>query len=503
MAINNKFGYSNEPFKFKDPQLVVPNNPELEKTTLGLMIMDKEACSYALQNLTEAAFPNINNDNRTIFNAISTLFQNNVTVDLMNVLQQLETMKAKNSVGGFEYLREITDSAFVYTAIKDYCRQLEDYRLLREALQVLDQKLFDYRTKQIPDINDFVGQITAEITDIAKKRRIDDFESAKTLAERLEEHMKVLAKSSTGTLTGVNTGYIELNNLTHGFQKGDYVIVAARPSVGKTAFALNLALNIAQKNQKTVGFFSVEMPARQMMMRLVASQSYVNYNSIQTGHLAKNEALKVKDGLVLLSSLPLYIDETPGIKISDIVIKTRKLKQENSNLAAIFIDYIGLVTTHKKTESRQLEVSEISRTLKELARELDITVVALSQLSREVEKRPNKRPTLSDLRESGGLEQDADLVMLMYREDYYLEQGTLKEKDAQYYSYFATLKEKPNDLAPSLVDIMIAKNRNGEIGSTTLIFFKSCSNFSEPDTSLKLSIRAMQDEFNKRKGPAE
>ena len=219
------------------------------------------------------------------------------------------------------------------------------------------------------------------------------------------------------------------------------------------------------------------MPSRQMMMRLVAAQSNVSYKAVQTNHLNKTELIRVKDGLAVLSSIPLYIDETPGIKISDIVIKTRKLKQENNNLAAIFIDYIGLVTTHKKTESRQLEVSEISRTLKELARELDITVVALSQLSREVEKRPSKRPSLSDLRESGGLEQDADVVMLMFREDYYLEQGTLKPKDSQYGSYYETLKEKPNELSPSLIDIMIAKNRNGEVGVSTLIFFKACSNF--------------------------
>lgn len=503
MAVNKKNMYSNEPFKFRDPQLIVPHNNELEKTVLGLMINSGDACSYGLQNLTEASFPNIDNDNRTIFHAISILFEKNTTIDFITVLEQLDAMKAKQSVGGFEYLREITDSAFTYSAMKDYCQKLEDYRLLRESLAVLDQRIFEYKTSEIPEINDFIGQINADITEIAQKRRIVDFESTKVLAAKLENYMKDLSKSSTGTLTGVNTGYSDLNNLTHGFQKGDYVIVAARPAVGKTAFALNLALNIALKNQKTVGFFSVEMPSRQMMMRLVAAQSNVSYKAVQTNHLNKTELIRVKDGLAVLSSIPLYIDETPGIKISDIVIKTRKLKQENNNLAAIFIDYIGLVTTHKKTESRQLEVSEISRTLKELARELDITVVALSQLSREVEKRPSKRPSLSDLRESGGLEQDADVVMLMFREDYYLEQGTLKPKDSQYGSYYETLKEKPNELSPSLIDIMIAKNRNGEVGVSTLIFFKACSNFSEPDQQLKASIRLMQDEYNNRKGTPE
>lgn len=503
MERTKKDAYSNEPFKFNDPQLIVPHNNELEKNVLGLMINDKEACSYGLQNLSEDSFPNIDNDNRTIFRAISLLFQKNVTVDFLTVLEQLESMKAKNSVGGFEYLHEITDSAFAYSAIKDYCLRLEDYRLLRESLRVLDQRLFEYKTKEIPNINDYIGQINADITEIAQKRRIIDFESTKILAKKLEEHMKQMARSGTGTLTGVNTGYSDLNNMTHGFQKGDFVIVAARPAVGKTAFALNLALNIAKLNQKTVGFFTVEMPSRQMMMRLVAAESNVNYQAIQTNHLSKVDMTKVKDGLNVLSAIPLYFDETPGIKVSDIVIKTRKLKQENSNLAAIVIDYIGLVTLHKKAESRQLEVSEVSRTLKELARELEITVIALSQLSREVEKRPSKRPSLSDLRESGGLEQDADVVMLMFREDYYVEQGTLKPKDSQYESYYNTLKEKPSELSPSLVDIMVAKNRNGEVGQTTLIFFKACSNFSEPDQSLRLSIRAMQDEFNKRKGTPE
>jgi len=503
MAEYKNTKYSNEPFKFRDQQLIVPHNNELEKTVLGLMITDKDACNHGLQNLSLESFPNIGNDNRTIFQAISTLFVKNVTIDFMTVLEQLESMKAKNAVGGFEYLKEITDVAFQYSAMKDYCQRLEDYRLLRESLAVLDQKLYEYKTAEIPEINDFIGGINADIAEIAQKRRIVDFESTKVLATKLEKFMKDLSNSTTGTLTGLNTGYDDLNNLTHGFQKGDYIIVAARPAVGKTAFALNLALNIAVRNQKSVGFFTVEMPSRQMMMRLVSAQSYVSYNAVQTNHLNKNEAVKVKDGLVVLSSLPLYFDETPGIKISDIVIKSRKLKQENPNLAAIFIDYIGLVTTHKKTESRQVEVSEISRTLKELARELDITVVALSQLSREVEKRPSKRPSLSDLRESGGLEQDADVVMLMFREDYYLEQGTLKPKDSQYGSYYETLKEKPNELSPSLVDIMIAKNRNGEVGISTLIFFKACSNFSQPEMQLKLSIRAMQDEYNNRRGTPE
>ena len=503
MAFNKNNNYSNEPFRFKDSQLVVPHNNELEKTVLGLMITDQDSCNHGLQNLSEENFPNIGNDHRTIFRAISILSQKNMAIDLITVLEQLESMKAKTSVGGFEYIKDITEAAFTYSAMKDYCRKLEDYRLLRESLAVLDQKLYEYKTTEIPEINDFIGQINTDITEIAQKRRIVDFESTKVLAGKLEKYLSELAKSSTGNITGVNTGYSELNNLTHGFQKGDYVIVAARPAVGKTAFALNLALNIAAKNQKTVGFFSVEMPSRQMMMRLVAAQSNVSYKAIQTNHLNKNEMIKVKDGLVVLSSIPLYLDETPGIKISDIVIKTRKLKQENNNLAAIFIDYIGLVTTHKKTESRQIEVSEISRTLKELARELDITVVALSQLSREVERRPSKRPSLSDLRESGGLEQDADVVMLMFREDYYLDQGTLKPKDSQYGSYYETLKEKPNELAPSLIDIMIAKNRNGEVGVSTLIFFKACSNFSEPDPQLRLSIRAMQDEYNNRKGTPE
>lgn len=499
---NKKDIYSNEPFKFHDPQLLVPHNKEIEKTVLGLMINNSEACSYALQNLSLDSFPNIGNDHRTIFHAISLLFEKNVSIDLVTVVEQLESMRAISAIGGFEYLREMTESAFTFSAIKDYCQRLEDYRLLRESLKVLDEKLYEYKTSELPEINTFIGEINAEITEIAQKRRIVDFESTKVLAKKLEDYMVRLSKSSTGTLTGVNTGYTDLNALTHGFQKGDYVIIAARPAVGKTAFALNLALNIALKNNKTVGFFSVEMPSRQMMMRLVAAQSYVPYKSIQTGHLAKNDQVKVKEGLQVLSAIPLYIDETPGIKVQDIVLKTRKLKQENPSLAAIFIDYIGLITTHKKIESRQLEVSEISRTLKELARELDITVVALSQLSREVEKRPSKRPSLSDLRESGGLEQDADVVMLMFREDYYIEQGTLKPKDSQYGSYYETLKEKPNEFAPSLVDVMIAKNRNGEVGVATLIFFKSCSAFSDPDTQLRLSIKAMQDEYNKRKGPS-
>lgn len=256
--------------------------------------------------------------------------------------------------------------------------------------------------------------------------------------------MEAMKESGTGTLTGVNTGYAGLNNLTHGFQKGDLVIVAARPSMGKTALALNLALNVAQDphHQHVVGFFSCEMNSHLLMLRLVAMAANVRSDKIQRNTLDKNERIKVSEAINTLRTRRIYIDDTSNININDLIIKARKLKNEQPDLSVIFIDYLGLITTTGKQESRQLEIQKITQQLKELARSLEVTVVCLAQLNRGVEDRDNKVPILSDLRESGSIEQDADVVMLLNREDFYLMNKTLKKEKARYFAYYEETKEQ-------------------------------------------------------------
>lgn len=483
------------PFAFKDQTLKVPFSLQSEQAVLGMMLQDRDSCDYGLQHLKYDSFPNINNNHRIIFHAIKLLSDDSINIDLVTVTQKLETLKALTLVGGVEYLDGMIEMAFEFSALKDYVKTLEDLRLLRLTLSVIDDNLYFYRTNTISDNNEFIGKINAEITKVAENRRIGDFQNLNVIADQVTQYLNKISRSSTGTITGVNTGYVDLNKLTHGFQAGDYVIIAARPAVGKTAFALNLALNVATRGNATVGFFSVEMPSRQMMMRLIASSGMILYDRLQTNQLDSSDRIKLADTIEELKKTSIFVDETPGISINDIVIKTRKLKKEQPNLKAIFIDYIGLVTTNGRKESRQLEVSEISRTLKELARELSITVIALSQLSRGVEARVTKRPNIADLRESGSLEQDADVIMLMFREDYYLEQGSLKESAAMYASYYNTMKDKKEAMAPSLVDIMIAKNRNGEVGTVTLNFLKAASNFCDPDNETRSLISQMQAKY--------
>ncbi|NCA96447.1 MAG: hypothetical protein EOM74_05650, partial [Methanomicrobia archaeon] len=302
------------------------------------------------------------------------------------------------------------------------------------------------------------------------------------------------------------TGYTKLNTYTHGFQRGNMIILAARPSVGKTALAINIALNAASKDHKPVAIFSLEMPAEQLIMRLIANQACVELDKIQTNILTSEERAKVRQGIANVANTPIYIDDTPGIRLMDIVAKAKKLKSANEEISMIVIDYIGLITTGaKKVESRQLEVSEISRTLKELARELKVPVLVIAQLSRAVEQRDNKRPMLSDLRESGSIEQDADVVLMLYRNDYYSATGQKTkgprktETNAKSVEYFQEQEKKvieqsaPGSGDASLVEVIVAKNRNGKIGKLPLIFFKSYGRFDNISPELESRMNEMYE----------
>lgn len=497
--------FDNNPFTLSDKTIAIPNDTILERTVLGLMLTSAEALEVGMQHLEASYFPNIDNNNRAIFYAMKLLHEENIKVDIVTVSGKLRELRLFSAVGGLEYLSLIAEEAITYSAIKDYCLGLRDLDLLRKALKVMDQGVEKHRQGQVGDVNDYLSDLLRDITKVAEERRIMDFESLGDIAKGLKAHLEKMRKSSGNKLTGNSTGFYDIDRYTHGFQEDNYIIIAARPAVGKTAFGLSLAYNMAKINNKTVGFFSLEMGNQQLMQRLVSKVSGVLHKNIMTGYLSKEERVKVYETIENLKHIKLYIDETPSININDLLIKARKLKRENDDLCAIFVDYIGLITTTGHVESRQIELSEISAALKGLARELNITVVALSQLSRAVEATKDKMPQMSHLRESGSLEQDADLVFLMYREDYYVKQGTIKEIDAVYQPYYQTLaqakaemKDPSKDLDVSPVDIILAKNRSGETGIATLLFFKAISSFDNPGPDLT----ARFTEYRTKKGPS-
>lgn len=484
--------FNNDPFVLNDKTIVIPHDILLERTVLGLMLVSPSSVEIGMQYLKPEYFPNIGNNHRAIFHAIQLLHEEQVAIDFVTVGTKLKELKLLSTIGGMEYLTALGSEAITFSAMKDYCIKLKDINLLRSTLKVIDDNMDKYRKGLTGDINDFVSELTREITTVAEERRIMDFEKLGDIAKDMKVRLDTMKDSGTGKLTGTATGYIELDRYTHGFQPDNYVIIAARPAVGKTAFGLSLAYNMAKKNNRTVGFFSLEMANIQLMQRLLSKASGIHHKKIIEGSLNARERVKIDDALLNLESVKLYIDETPNININDLLIKARKLKRENDDLCAIFIDYIGLIKIGRKMESRQLELSEISSQLKALARELKITVIAFSQLSREVEKRPDKRPMMSDLRESGSLEQDADQVFLMYREDYYVGQNSIKPANAVYQPYYETLAASGNEDAISPVDIMLAKNRSGETANITLLFFKALSSFENPDTDVLVSFRNMQ-----------
>lgn len=450
-----------------------PNNIEVEKTVLGAMMLSKESLLDASSLLVEDDF--YERKHQIIFSAILDVQQKGIPVDIKTVTEALINLKELDKVGGVEYLQELCESIVSFSSTEHYIHIVQDQSYLRNLLNTMDSIIQDYNENEIEDIGTFIGDAARRVDKAAEKRRISSFATSKQVTEKVRNMLLTQKKASEDGVTGVTTGYRELNLKTHGFQPSDIIILAARPSVGKTALGLNIAFNAASKTKTPVAIFSLEMPSEQLILRLLANRSCVDLGKIQTGFLTKREQLELERAMNELAETKLYIDDTPGIKLMDILAKSRKLKTECPDLSLIMIDYIGLITTGaKKVESRQLEVSEISRSLKELARELKIPILVISQLSRAVDSRTgSKKPVLSDLRESGSIEQDADQVLLLYREDYYAQD---KKGDA---NKEETKAPNGEDSSVSIVKVLIAKNRNGQIGEVELTFTKSIGRFDD------------------------
>ncbi|WP_077616650.1 replicative DNA helicase [Caenibacillus caldisaponilyticus] len=429
-----------------------PHNIEAEQAVLGAIFLEPSALTIASEHLVPEDF--YRTAHQRIFSAMLDLSERGEPVDVVTVTSELHDRKWLEEVGGLDYLSELANSTPTAANIEFYSGIVAEKSLLRRLIRAATKIVSDGYTRE-DDIDDILNDAEKTILDVAQRKRTTDFRSIKDILVEAYDNIETL-HNRKGEVTGIPTGFIELDRMTAGFQNNDLIIVAARPSVGKTAFALNIAQNVATKTDHNVAIFSLEMGAMQLVMRMLCAEGNIDAQKLRTGKLNDEDWKKLAMAMGSLSNAGIYIDDTPAIRVSEIRAKCRRLKQEKG-LGLVLIDYLQLIqgSSSRRNENRQQEVSEISRSLKALARELNVPIIALSQLSRSVESRQDKRPMMSDIRESGSIEQDADIVAFLYRDDYY-------DKES----------EKKN-----IIEIIIAKQRNGPVGTVELAFIKEYNKF--------------------------
>lgn len=484
----------------------LPFNEQAEQAVLGSALLSRECLYTVLSSLDEEDYFFLGK-HQLIYRAIRSLFEKRSVVDVLTVTEELINMKELDTIGGVEYLQTCSDAMVALSSIDHYINIVKDQTILRRLIQTCRDIDRQYLNEEINNVNEFVAQSEEELKKATEKRRISDFKDIEVVANAVKNSIETPKENKTDGVTGLTTGFDSINKVTQGFHPSDLIIVAARPSVGKTALALNFAYRAANRTNKTVAIFSLEMPADALVTRLIGAESSVSLTKITTGNLTPVERTKVASAISKIGSLPIYIDDSPSGKIMDIVANCRKLQANHPDLSLIIVDYLGLVSSSSKSsnESRQEEVRKASLAFKALARDLKVPVILVSQLSRNVEQRgENKRPILSDLRDSGSIEQDADVVMLLYREDYYKnsrnpsDSGNKKMKNLSTSERFEMVKEQKEKIAgeamagdASVVEINIAKNRNGQVGKSFLFFYKSFGRFDEPSEEWLQQVREM------------
>ena len=432
---------------------VFPHDLEAERSLLGAMLISKDVCQDILNKCVESDF--YEESHKFLFTAMSELSRQMIPVDVTTVTSYLLDHNQLDKVGGVEYLRVLSDSVPTLAHSEYYLKIIHNKAILRKIINETT-RIAEGAYGDIEDIDGFIDDSEKTMLAITRDRNAGEFVDVKHVIREVTDRLNKL-QSIDGNISGIRTKFRDLDKITSGLQKGDLIILAARPAMGKTAFALNIAHNVAYQAEEPVAIFSLEMPASQLVQRIICSMGGIEGSTMRTGEILRTNANKYYAAAERVSKC----NDTPGVKINEIVAKCRKLKQEHG-LRLIVIDYLQLITgSSNNRESRQQEVSDISRQLKMLARELDVPVIALSQLSRSVEQRPNKRPMMSDLRESGAIEQDADIVTFIYREGYYKASEGKEEEDN------------------GLTEIIIAKHRNGATGEVNLAFEKNFSRFSD------------------------
>ncbi|MCM3603076.1 replicative DNA helicase [Robertmurraya korlensis] len=428
-----------------------PQNIEAEQAVLGAIFLEPSSLTMASEILIPDDFYRASH--QKIFQMMLQLSDKGKAVDLITVTEELSAAKLLEDTGGVSYLSELAGSVPTAANIEYYAKIVEEKSLLRRLIRTATTIATDGYTRE-DEVEVLLGEAEKSILEVAGRKNAGAFHNIKDVLVRTYDNIEVM-NNRAGEVTGLATGFSELDRMTAGFQRNDLIIVGARPSVGKTAFALNIAQNVAAKTGENIAIFSLEMGAEQLVMRLLCAEGNIDAQRLRTGSLTDEDWGKLTMAMGSLSNAGIFIDDTPGVRITDIRSKCRRLQQEHG-LGMILIDYLQLILgSGRAGENRQQEVSEISRSLKALARELKVPVIALSQLSRGVEQRQDKRPMMSDIRESGSIEQDADVIAFLYRDDYYDRESESK----------------------NIIEIIIAKQRNGPTGTVSLAFVKEYNKF--------------------------
>lgn len=393
---------------------IPPQNLEAEQAVLGAILLDGESLVTAMERINSDDF--YRTSHQRIFESMLELAEEDEPIDLITLTSKLQNKQQLEEVGGIKYLSELANAVPTAANIDYYAQIVEEKSMLRRLIRAATNIVTDgYASTD--DVAELLGEAEKKILEISQRRSSTGFIAIRDVLMEVFDKVEYLYNNKGGT-TGVKSGFQDLDKMTSGFQRSDLIIVAARPSVGKTAFALNIAQNVGVREKETVAIFSLEMGAPQLVQRMICAEANVDATRMRTGSLEAEDWEKMTMAIGSLSEANIYIDDSPSVTVADIRARCRRLKQERG-LGMILIDYLQLIHGRGKGDNRQQEVSEISRTLKQIARELDVPVIALSQLSRGVEQRQDKRPMMSDLRESGSIEQDADIVAFLYRDDYY------------------------------------------------------------------------------------
>ena len=449
----------------------MPHNNEAEQSVLGAIIIDPQLMGETQGVLLPESF--YRGAHQHIFRAMMHLFEENSEIDVVTLMDQLTSEGTLSEAGGPQYLAELASNVPTTRNIEYYREIVYKLAAKRNLIRVADQIAKDGYDSEL-DLDDILSDAERKILELASTRESEGFKDIRDVLGQVYENAEELDQNS-GQTPGIPTGYRDLDQMTAGFNRNDLIILAARPSVGKTAFALNIAQKVAtHESNYTVGIFSLEMGANQLATRMICSSGNVDSNRLRTGTMTDEDWNRFTVAVGKLSKTKIFIDDTPGIRITDLRSKCRRLKQEHG-LDMIVIDYLQLImgSGSRMSDNRQQEVSEISRTLKAIARELECPVIALSQLSRGVEQRQDKRPMMSDIRESGSIEQDADIVAFLYRDDYYNREDGEEDDDGG-------MEPVTND-DNGEIEVIIAKQRNGPTGTVKLHFMKQYNKFTDID----------------------
>ncbi|WP_462259186.1 replicative DNA helicase [Vagococcus teuberi] len=439
---------------------VPPQSIEAEQAVLGSVFLNADALIEAMEYIDSADF--YRRSHQLLFQTMLDLNNRNEAIDVITMKTELEQKQLIEDVGGISYLSELTTSVPTAANVGYYAKIVEQKSLLRRLIQTATD-IVAKGFEQDEDVEFILDEAERQILEVSEKRNRSGFLAISDVLSDSIAQIEQLSQQGDD-ITGLPTGYHALDKMTAGLQSEELIILAARPAVGKTAFALNIAQNVGTKTNESVAIFSLEMSAESLVNRMLCSEGSIEASHLKTGQLTDEEWNSLIVAMGSLSRANIFIDDTPGIKISEIRAKCRKLAQEQGDLGLILIDYLQLIEGTGR-ENRQQEVSEISRQLKKLAKELKVPVIALSQLSRGVEQRQDKRPVLSDIRESGSIEQDADIVAFLYRDDYYQRDG----EDGD---------DEPVQESNNIIEVIIEKNRSGARGTVELMFIKEYNKFT-------------------------